>query len=276
LEVDTGGELLEALSQKNYTQNKPANFYRLNGQSLPGEYSTDALSGSGGLRHSLVFRDISQRLEMEAHRQQAASVAERKRLAEDVHDGIMSYINVTVMQIRSARSNLLAEELEMAYAQLLTAESHARTGLTEARRFNHLYQEQTWPWLNFIQRLQQVVDMAQAGGIAQADLELRGETQLAYTQGQDLLRIVEQAVHKSLEHGQPQSLTVKVVVEPTQLVVAVLDDGRGFVPGTVQEGFGLTSMYKRAERIGAALKITSQPEGGTTIEVTIPLEKEQS
>jgi len=56
------------------------------------------------------------------------------------------------------------------------------------------------------------------------------------------------------------------------MTVAVSDNGRGFDPATASDrGLGLQGMEERARLLGGSLHVTSEPQGGTTIEVAIPL-----
>jgi NarL family two-component system sensor histidine kinase LiaS len=58
---------------------------------------------------------------------------------------------------------------------------------------------------------------------------------------------------------------------PHPLVLRIHDDGRGFdVTDVNGAGFGLTSMRERAEELGGALTVASQPAAGTRVEVVLP------
>lgn len=89
-----------------------------------------------------------------------------------------------------------------------------------------------------------------------------------------LLRIVREAIHNAVRHGDPSEVTVTVRVEGPDIMVEVVDDGRGFDPTekqTLAGHFGLRGMSERAERIGARLAITSLPGGGTRVRVAVPI-----
>ena len=93
-----------------------------------------------------------------------------------------------------------------------------------------------------------------------------------------LLRIVREAIHNAVRHGDPSAVQVRVGAKDTGIVVEVADDGHGFdmdakngLPGH----FGLRGMAERAERIGAGLAITSRPGAGTQVRVTVPVSGSQ-
>jgi signal transduction histidine kinase len=89
-----------------------------------------------------------------------------------------------------------------------------------------------------------------------------------------LLRIVREAIHNAVRHGDPSEVAVGVRVEEADIVVEVVDDGHGFNPSAKQHlagHFGLRGMSERAERIGARLAITSRPGTGTRVRVSVPV-----
>jgi signal transduction histidine kinase len=88
-----------------------------------------------------------------------------------------------------------------------------------------------------------------------------------------LLRIVREAIHNAIRHGDPTSVAVDVGVDGTGITVDVIDDGSGFDVNAKQVlagHFGLRGMAERAERIGADLAVTSCPGSGTNVRVKVP------
>jgi len=89
-----------------------------------------------------------------------------------------------------------------------------------------------------------------------------------------LLRIIREAIHNAVRHGDPTAVAVHVRAEGAAISVEVIDDGNGF-EFTTKQGlaghFGLRGMAERAERIGASLAITSRPGAGTRVRVSVPV-----
>jgi two-component system nitrate/nitrite sensor histidine kinase NarX len=88
-------------------------------------------------------------------------------------------------------------------------------------------------------------------------------------------RIVQEALTNVRKHAAAGAVRVTLTVQGGALVVAIVDDGRGFDVGAVQAAagarFGLETMRERVESVGGALEVTSRPGGGTTVTVTVPL-----
>lgn len=92
-------------------------------------------------------------------------------------------------------------------------------------------------------------------------------------QAHALFKIIDLAVANACLHAHPTSISVLLRAEVSEFVVAIRDDGRGFVPDTQimsSSRFGLTNMRNRAKQFGGSCDITSQPGQGTAVVVRIP------
>lgn len=91
-----------------------------------------------------------------------------------------------------------------------------------------------------------------------------------------LFRIVEQACENALQHAQAKTIHIRSRLTPTEVELAIKDDGIGFEIDPVPDlthllthrHFGIVGMLERAEIVGAVLRIKSQPHCGTEVWVT--------
>ena len=67
-------------------------------------------------------------------------------------------------------------------------------------------------------------------------------------------------------------MDVQLVNEPEAIALSLTDNGRGFVPGQVEQrmGHGLVNMRDRARSLGGQLIVRPAPGGGTEVRVSIP------
>ena len=105
--------------------------------------------------------------------------------------------------------------------------------------------------------------------------------ELSATDELQLMRIVQEALANIRKHAQAHTVRVLLTREPGgPHVLLVEDDGRGFTtppPGTHPgEHIGLTIMEERARRIGAELRIESEPGEGTRVEILFDLHRRAS
>lgn len=89
-----------------------------------------------------------------------------------------------------------------------------------------------------------------------------------------LYRIVQEALHNIVKHaGKEATVSIALIGGDGKINLTIRDTGRGFDPQDVQRlrGIGLLSMVRRAEAIGGRVTITSHPDQGTRIHVSVPL-----
>lgn len=102
------------------------------------------------------------------------------------------------------------------------------------------------------------------------------ESVLPLDVGRTLLRILQEAVHNTIEHSGVKHVEVQLRQKFSEIQLIVRDSGRGFdVEDAMKgKGLGLTSMRERARLMKGTTTIESKPMGGTTICVRVPLGSE--
>lgn len=206
----------------------------------------------------------------------SATLAERNRIARELHDTIAQGLTAATMQLEAAQ-RALERDPERARARLARAHELSRETLAEVRRS---------VWL-----LGAPLVEGAALGAALADLAARFAERTgvratyAHTgAGLDLdseraaqvLRIVQEALQNVERHAGAASVEVGTArAADGSVSVWVRDDGRGFDPArppapAAGGGFGLSSLRERARLAGAALLIDSAPGRGTVISVSLP------
>ena len=84
-------------------------------------------------------------------------------------------------------------------------------------------------------------------------------------------RLVQEALNNVSKHSMAKRADLRVRESSTHIDIEISDDGVGFEPNLVREGFGLVGMRERAALLGGRLNIESTRESGTTIRAEIPL-----
>ena len=84
-------------------------------------------------------------------------------------------------------------------------------------------------------------------------------------------RLVQEALNNVSKHSMARRAELKVREFPGHIEIEVSDDGVGFEPNLVREGFGLVGMRERVTLLGGTLRIDSTPGSGTTVRAEIPL-----
>jgi len=94
-----------------------------------------------------------------------------------------------------------------------------------------------------------------------------------------LFRTVQEMLNNIVKHARASELEIHLTHENDTINLEIRDNGIGFDPGTLLEkehskGLGLRNIRKRAALIGGTCNINSIKNGGTTIRITIPVNKQ--
>ena len=92
-----------------------------------------------------------------------------------------------------------------------------------------------------------------------------------------LFRVAQESLTNLARHSGVRAGGVRLCFEAGEVILRVSDSGRGYDPDEpfhAPRGWGLEGMRERVEAVGGALRIESEPAGGTTVEARIPLTRE--
>jgi two-component system, NarL family, sensor histidine kinase DevS len=110
------------------------------------------------------------------------------------------------------------------------------------------------------------------GGFAvDVEIELEPGRRLARDTETAIYRIVQEALSNAVKHARADGVTLRVEKHRDRVEVVVQDDGRGFDPDEVCDGFGLTGMRERAVLAGGRLNVVSADGGPTRVTAVLPL-----
>ncbi len=110
-----------------------------------------------------------------------------------------------------------------------------------------------------------------AGFAVAVEVGLSSEQRLAHDTETAIYRIVQEALSNAVKHARAGHVTLRVTQLPDRVQLVVEDDGRGFEPGGVGVGFGLTGMRERALLAGGRLTVESADGGPTCVSAALPL-----
>jgi signal transduction histidine kinase len=191
----------------------------------------------------------------------AAVVDERRRIARDMHDGMVQELVFIAMQGRElAAQDPRAAEIETAADKALADARGVILALTDPI---------DEPLPTAVTRV--AVSLTNRSGTT-LELELDDQAEAGPRAREGLLLIISEAISNATRHGNASKVHVALSAN-AGLRLAISDDGHGFenTSGSVpRNGFGLTSMQERVENLGGELRLHSRPGEGTQVEVTLP------
>jgi signal transduction histidine kinase len=198
---------------------------------------------------------------------EAATVAERERLARDLHDAVTQTL---------FSAGLIAEALPRVWER---SPERAREGLEELRQLTRgaLAEMRTLllelrpaaltekPLGELLGHLTQAMTSRTRVSVT---LTVKGDSSLSPDVQIALYRIAQEALNNVTKHASAAEASVDLHCQPGRVALSIQDDGRGFDPAdALPDQLGLSIMRERAESIGATLGIRSQPDHGTHVTV---------
>jgi signal transduction histidine kinase len=213
------------------------------------------------------------RAELAAAEWQAGMLAERQRLARDIHDTLSQGFASVVLLLEAAQESLASgRPVDRHIAQALRS---ARDNLAESRRVVWALRprplaEQSLPEAleELAGRLAEETGLRAQATVTGAQRPLGAELEAA------LLRVAQEALANVRKHAAAEQVTVTLSYLDDVVVLDVADDGVGFDAAGTQAAaagrLGLRAMRERAEQLGGHLTIESAPGEGTTIAVELP------
>lgn len=201
-----------------------------------------------------------------------AVIEERERLAMEMHDTLAQSFAGLRFQLEAVSSE--APVGSTMRAQLESTVDLVRFGHMEARRNIAALRPGNLDQLGLGEALLQAAQrIVQDGPIAIA-LTVRGDPRPIPLRISDpLFRIGQEAISNATRHGQPRNLHLRLACGRSSVKLVIQDDGVGFSDAGQSAGFGIRGMKRRADTIGANLRIRSTPGHGTLVVVRAALPK---
>lgn len=206
----------------------------------------------------------------------AATLAERDRLANEIHDSVQQGLTGAMLQLDST-------------LKLPTVDDNLRTRLDVVRNMvsyaRQEVQNAVWdmesPLLEgteLADALRNLTNFADSGD-AKVEVVVTGQpTPLSRATSHHLLRIAQEAVTNAFRHAQARRIAIKLAYDVEALTLEITDDGQGFsLERVFQEKvghLGLRGIRTRVKKLGGRLDIESSVEHGTSIRVTMPVESQ--
>lgn len=252
-----------------------------------------------GQKQRQLFQDLAAAQdELAAMHREAGTVAERERLAREIHDTIAQSLTSLVMLAQRSHRELADVPDQGAVAATATVdliESTARDALTDARslvasmaRVSTENSTLTDTIHRLGERFEKETGIQVSVSVAPFTLERELEVVL--------LRCTQEALANVRKHSRASAASVSIAPAGTEVALEVRDNGRGIADASAGSntdvgaksgsrsgaefasqphsgfaaGFGIDGMRDRVGLVGGRLELTSGPSGGTLVRVTLP------
>ena len=217
------------------------------------------------------LRKAAREREMLLRRAVDASEGERRRIARDLHDGVVQRLAGTSMSLSAAA---LGGNGEQHRADVLNESASAvREAIRELRSLIVKIAPSGLNGDNLPDALSDLAEPLRALGV---EVPLNAEPcRLDSDRAQLVFRVAQEALRNVARHAQAKHVTVEVRSDGAGCRLTVSDDGKGFDPelGDIsqrQGHLGLKLLQTLAEDGNARLRVTSAPGKGSSIEMKLP------
>jgi PAS domain S-box-containing protein len=224
-----------------------------------------------------VCRDITERMRAEGvvrdlgARLIEARERERRRLSVEVHDNLGQQVALLSAELVMLRHGLEGSPVDLDHVDRILAQT-ADLG-TELHRLSHDLHPAPLEQAGLFESVRRVcADLSRAYGLP-IDLEtLETPAGLGSDTALCLYRIVQEALSNVVKHSGAASASVRVETDNREIVLTVVDDGRGFDlrAEAARTGIGLISMQDRARQLNGYVVVRSRPGMGTEVRVRLP------
>ena len=231
-------------------------------------------------RRSLIEELTAARADLAAADHHAGVLAERERLAREIHDTLaqgLSSIQLLLRAAQRSRPGAADPAADPAAGYVERARQTAQDNLAEARRFVAALTPPDLADSSLPAALERLCATTTERSGLTAHFHLAGTpTPLPAAREAALLRIAQSAVANTVRHARAARVEVTLSYMDSEVALDIVDDGVGFEPAaagapTAEDGgFGLATMRARAGALGGRLTVESAPGAGTAIAVLLP------
>lgn len=210
--------------------------------------------------------------ELALSQRRAGELAERERIARDIHDTVAQSLSSMQLFAHAAAAASDNATDEAGFTQLA---SLASEGLVDVRR---IIAELSPAELDdgalgdalerLLQRMAAQTDLTVSLSVDATLPTLATTTEVA------LLRAAQSILANVREHAQASKVTVSLIDEGDQVRLDIIDDGVGFDPSSLRESsdsYGLKLLRNRLRALGGDLAVESSPGDGTACSASLPL-----
>lgn len=201
-----------------------------------------------------------------------ATLAERDRLAGEIHDSVQQGLSGAILQLDSTlKLPSVAGDLRGRLNIVRNMVSYARQEVL------HTVWDMDSPLLegnDLGEALRKLTTFTTSNALVPTVTITGGPVALPRRTTHHLLRIAQEATTNAMRHAAAKHVEIQLEYRPDAVSLTISDDGVGFQPDDAlnrQGHFGLTGIRGRAKKLGGTLTLRSTPGAGTSIQILVPV-----
>ena len=207
--------------------------------------------------------------------EQLAVLAERQRLARELHDSVTQSLYSVTLYANAAALALAAGKEDVTAGYLQELQETAQEGMRDMRLLIFQLHPPVLEAEGLVAALQARLAAVEGRAGLQTEFRVEGERRLPIAIEEELYWIAQEALNNVRKHAAARRVTLHLHFTASSISLEVTDDGVGFDPQAVRSagrgGDGLRSIAERAAWVGGRLTHESQPGEGTRLRVEVLL-----
>jgi len=211
-----------------------------------------------------------QLIRLSAESRASAVIAERNRMARDIHDTLAQGFTGVIMQLEAVKGALAQNNVAEATDRVERAGDLARVGLGEARRSVLALRPRSLQGTTLCVALDNLLKRMTNGSGLQAEFHLEGaEPAMPAEWEEGLLRVAQESLTNTIKHAKAKNFRATLTMGAKEIQFRLVDDGSGFDLQAEHDGFGLLGMKERVDQLGGQFILRSMPDQGTEIQIIL-------
>jgi signal transduction histidine kinase len=203
-----------------------------------------------------------------------ATEDERKRIAKDLHDGIVQSLTGLSLQMQRQAASKKAKETGLDN-ELHATRSTLDLAIAEVRGISHQMMPRALSELGLVPAMADMLEKSL--GLTPIKYEFEhhnlGDGRFSEPVEVSLYRICQELINNIIKHSEAKAVSVQLLKTRTHLVLVVEDNGKGFEYDSPENrnGIGLMNISSRAQAIHGEVNYQPSPEQGTVATIRVPL-----
>lgn len=195
--------------------------------------------------------------------------SERKRIAQELHDEIGQFLTAIHLD-----ASAIIEAGEISYAHDIAADidKTALQVMDRVKTILHQLKPLNDPDISFEKTIKNLISSWQTHSrealvSVNVEGEFSGVSELIL---KTIYRVTQEALTNISRHAVAQNVLINIARQGDRIFLSIQDDGIGFEQKVVIKGFGLIGMQERVADVSGSFDITTSPEQGVMLSVSIP------
>ncbi|WP_123803380.1 tetratricopeptide repeat-containing sensor histidine kinase [Flavivirga aquatica] len=199
-----------------------------------------------------------------------ARTLEKKRISEELHDGVLGRLFGTRLSLDSLNMNSSVEAIKTRGQYI----NELKVIEQDIRKVSHELNTDFVSGFGFIDIIKTLVETQTLA--YHIDYELRPDDAIDWDEVSNknkihIYRIIQEVLHNIYKHAKATKVNISFKLKNNVILLAMRDDGSGFDVNRVKSGIGLKNMNSRINDINGKITITSKKDVGTTVTVEAPI-----